>query len=106
MPSLTLQPVGDRDDPVLAARDHHPARTHVVERQGLADRVGLAQDQLGLVGVGNEDVGMGEDDLERFEIVARAGCGHVEQGHRARLRGPARNRSASSAASRLGRIRK
>ena len=35
----------------------------VVKGQGLADRVGLAQDQLGLVGVGNEDVGVGEDDL-------------------------------------------
>ena len=92
----TCRRVGDRDDARLAARDHHPARAQVVEGQGLAHRVGLAQDQLGLVGVGNEDVGVGQDDLERLEIVARA------RASPRRARSPCRpararaNRSASS----------
>ena len=50
--------VGDRDDAPLAPGDHDPSRPQLVEDQGLADRVGLAQDQLGLVGVGDEDVGV------------------------------------------------
>ena len=79
MPSLTRSSSETETTPVLAPRDHHPSRTHVVKCEGLAHRVALAQDQLGLVGVGNEDVGVGQDDLERFEIVARAGRRHVEQ---------------------------
>ena len=69
---MTRRPSETDTTPMLAARDHHPARTHVVKGQGLANRVGLAQDQLGFVGVGDEDVGVGQDDLERLEIVARA----------------------------------
>ena len=72
MPSWTRSSSETEIDPALAPGDHHPAGTHVAEGQGLADRVGLAQDQLGLVGVGDEDVGVRQDDLERLEIVARA----------------------------------
>ena len=88
MPSWTAKRVRDRDDPVLAAGDHDAAGTQVVETRGLPHRVGFAQDQLGLVGVGNEDVGVGKDDLERLEIVAGPGGRHVEQGDRAGLPGP------------------
>ena len=67
---LDAKLVRNRDHPALAARDHHPACTHVMKRQGLADGVALSQDQLGLVGVGNEDVGVRQHDLERLEIVS------------------------------------
>ena len=80
---------------MLAPRDHDRCAPHLVEDPGLADRVGLAQDQLGLVGVGNEDVGVRQHDLQTAEIIAGAGRRHVEQRDRARRRATA-NRSASS----------
>ena len=75
---------------MLAPGDDHPPRAHVVERAGLADRVGLAQDQGGLVGVGQEDVGLGQDGPELAQVVARPGRGHVEHGDRPRPPRPAR----------------
>ena len=49
---------------------------------GLSHRVGLAEDQLGLVGVGYENVGVWEHNLEGFEIVARSRRRDVEKRHR------------------------
>ena len=56
--------VGDGDGALLAAGDDDPPRAQVAEGEGLADGVGLAQDQGRLVGVGEEDVGLGQDGRE------------------------------------------
>ena len=56
--------------------------------EGLANRVVLAEDERRLVGVGDEDVGVGQDRAERLEVVARPGGGHVEEGDRAGLPRP------------------
>ena len=85
-----LEGVGDGDEPLLAAGDDDPAGAQVAERQGLADRVGLAQDQGGLVGVGQEDVGLGQDRAEVVEVVAGPGRGDVEDRDRPPARGPRR----------------
>ena len=58
MPSRTRSASETATAPALAAGDHDPAGAEVAESPGLADRVGLAQDQGGLVGVGQEDVGL------------------------------------------------
>src|ERR1035438_8735591 len=67
---------------MLSASDHYPPRTQLVKQERLPHRVAFAQDQRGLVGVGNEDVGVWEDDLERLEIPPRARWRHVEHRHR------------------------
>ncbi len=73
-----LEGVGDGDGPLAPAGDDHAAGAEVVECPGLANRVGLAQDQCGLVGVGQEDIGVGKDQAKGVEVVAGPGDRHVE----------------------------
>ena len=71
-PGRTARSSESDDHALLALGDHDPAGAQVAEGPGLADRVGLAQDQRRLVGVGQEDVGVRQDRFERLEVVGRA----------------------------------
>ena len=73
---------------MLAPGHDDPPRPQVAEGQGLADRVGLAEDQGRLVGVGQEDVDVRQDRAERAEIVAGPGRGDVEDRRRPGDPGP------------------
>ena len=60
-----------------------------MEDSGLPYGIGLSEDELGFVGVGDEDVRLGEYDLEPVEILAGPGRRDVEQGQGPRGAGPA-----------------
>src|SRR5271157_49650 len=80
--------IGDRDQAVLSPRDHHTAGAHVMEDPALANRVFLAQDQRGLVGVRNVDIGVRKDGAQGLQIIPRARRGHVQHRLRSGLAGP------------------
>ena len=88
-PEPRLEAVRDDHRAAIAAGDDDPAGPHGAEGLGLADRVALAEDQGRLVGVGEEDVGLGEDRTEVLQVVGGAGRGDVEHRDRASTAGEA-----------------
>lgn len=87
-PEVGLEGVGNHDRAALAHGDDNPLRAEVVKRSGLTDGVGFAEDQGGLVGIGQEDVGERQDRLEMPKVIARAWRGDVQDGPRAVGLGP------------------
>jgi hypothetical protein len=83
------QPHALADDhrPIAAEGDDGGSGAHAAERLGLAQRVALAGDQLGLVVVRQEDIDVRQQAVEAAEVVGRPRRHHVEDGPRA---GPAR----------------
>lgn len=71
---------GGRERALRAHGDDDALRPHVSEGAGLLVGIAEAEDELRFIVVGEEDIGVGEDDFEVGEVISRSWAGDIDDG--------------------------